>query len=107
MPVQAQGGGGGRSQVRPIRNPALEGGKLSAPRFSLFTSGNCQCPFSTRLGTPWAVWTVRKALPPLGFNLRAVQTAASRYTDMLSWQPHCAVYYNVFLRLCCTALHRF
>lgn len=67
----------------PIRNPAMEGGRWSAPRSDRFRRGKDPIPIVKEVG--WAsetVWTVRKIWTPLGFDSRTVESVASFYTDL-------------------------
>jgi hypothetical protein len=77
MPMQAQMGGGGISPTHS--NLGTGRGELSAPRPGRFTHGKDPVPNMQEAG--WASGTIRKMLPPPGFNLRTVQPVASRYID--------------------------
>jgi hypothetical protein len=61
---------------------ALDGGGWSTPRPCRFTTGKDPVPIYRRLGGPQGrsgrVWKISS---PPGFDLRTVQTVASRYTD--------------------------
>jgi hypothetical protein len=65
--------------LQPIRNPALEGGWWSAPRFGRFTPGEDTVPLLQEVGSTWKpVWTAQKVSPPPEFDPRPVQLVASQ-----------------------------